>query len=897
MLGFLAARTERIALGSALMQIPARRRRPPRWRRRARRDSGGRFRLGLGVSGPQVSEGWYGVPFTRPLARTREYVEIIRLALGAARPLEYAGRESRSPMEGGTGLGKPLKLLARPVQERIPIYLGAIGPKAVEQVGAIADGWLPFMFDPAAARGAAGAAARGADGRGASLADIDVAPSSRSAVDDDLEDARDAVRPWLAFYLGAMGAKDKNFYVELAERVRLRRAGAAVQALWLARRPGGGDGGPAGRPDRRDGARVHAGRLDERLAAYEARGRRRRWSRSPAATTGRASCARWRRRRSGRRRCLSAALGRTASRARRWPGPYPGRRLRRSSCATELRELARVQLFGEVVEPQGRAARRSTSSCATAAARCRARCGATTGTRSGSAAAGRRRPGRRRRRLRLLPRLAHVVAGVLLRRRPTLRVAGEGDLLAQLDAAAAAARAPRACSSRRSAWRGRRCRAASASSRARAARRATTCSPGCAGAAGPGALVWAFAPVQDRHAAPRDHPRAAGPRGGAEEVEVDRRRARRRLAGRPVRVLRRDAVPDRRDAARAGHRVGRPPHRPHADRRRRRRVRARRRRTPPRPPCPSHCARGARGAARRCAARLEAQGAAGRRRAAPARWRRCRARPPRTSRATAPRLHQQLRELRARGPRARRRARDLRPAPSCSTAGGRAARGRRARRLARPAPRARPRGGGRTARGARPRTARARAGRARPAARRSSAATRSSRTPTATPVTSAAAARSRAAHDRPPPRRHRARPPVAMTGSLLPPEGAGAPEASPDLRDRLRADRGDHPPAGLRRGRAARDARPLPRGPRAGRVLRLGARGRRRRASRSCASTSSSRGSRPAARHKRRPGRPPPPRFMRFLALCATDRRAPGAVSPCWTATSSPTARARRTAS
>src|SRR3954470_2604842 len=130
-LGLLAGKTERVALGSGLMQIPAR---PPTATAMAAASldvlSGGRFRLGLGLSGPQVSEGWYGVPFARPLSRTREYVEIVRRTLARER-VEYDGREFELPLlgDGTTGLGKPLKLLARPVQERIPIYLGAIGPK------------------------------------------------------------------------------------------------------------------------------------------------------------------------------------------------------------------------------------------------------------------------------------------------------------------------------------------------------------------------------------------------------------------------------------------------------------------------------------------------------------------------------------------------------------------------------------------------------------------------------------------------------------------------------------------------------------------------------------------------------------------------------------------------
>ncbi len=147
-LGHLSAVTERVALGSGLMQIPGR---TPAMTAMTAATldvlSGGRFRLGLGVSGPQVSEGWHGVPFARPLARTREYVEIVRAALAREGPLEYEGKEFRLPVDPN-GLGKPLKLLARPVQERIPIYLGSMGPKAIEQTAEIADGWLPSMFSP-----------------------------------------------------------------------------------------------------------------------------------------------------------------------------------------------------------------------------------------------------------------------------------------------------------------------------------------------------------------------------------------------------------------------------------------------------------------------------------------------------------------------------------------------------------------------------------------------------------------------------------------------------------------------------------------------------------------------------------------------------------------------------
>src|SRR5688572_26064349 len=192
-LAWIAGQTERIDVGSAVMQIPART--PAATAMTAATIdalSGGRFRLGLGVSGPQVSEGWHGVRFARPLARTREYVEIVRRALAREEPLEYEGQEFRLPL-ADSELGKPLKLLAKPVQERIPIYLGAIGPKAVEQTAAIADGWIPFMFNPE---------------RAAELlepfegTDVDIAPAALICVDEDRDRARDLARPWLATYLG-----------------------------------------------------------------------------------------------------------------------------------------------------------------------------------------------------------------------------------------------------------------------------------------------------------------------------------------------------------------------------------------------------------------------------------------------------------------------------------------------------------------------------------------------------------------------------------------------------------------------------------------------------------------------------------------------------------------------
>ena len=177
-LGLLAGKTERVALGSGLFQIPAR---APAATAMAAATldvlSKGRFRLGLGVSGPQVSEGWYGVPFARPVSRTREYVEIVRTAL-ARKTLVHEGREYRIPLDGA----KPLKLLAKPVQARIPIYLGAVGPKAVEQAGEIADGWLPFMLDPEHAATLLEPLDRGLAKAGRTRADIDIAACTAMAI-------------------------------------------------------------------------------------------------------------------------------------------------------------------------------------------------------------------------------------------------------------------------------------------------------------------------------------------------------------------------------------------------------------------------------------------------------------------------------------------------------------------------------------------------------------------------------------------------------------------------------------------------------------------------------------------------------------------------------------------
>jgi len=262
-LGHLSAVTERIALGSGLLQIPAR---TPAMTAMTAATldvlSSGRFRLGLGVSGPQVSEGWHGVPFARPLRRTREYVEVVRAALAREAPLEYAGREFQLPLSGSE-LGKPLKLLARPVQERIPVYLGAIGPKAVAQAAEIADGWLPFMFSPERAAELLEPFA----GR-----DVDISPVVMVCVDEDRDRARDLARPWLALYMGAMGAKGRNFYVDTAERFGHGESARMVQELFSA---GDREGAAAALSEGLiEGSAIvcRPGELEQRLGDYERAG-------------------------------------------------------------------------------------------------------------------------------------------------------------------------------------------------------------------------------------------------------------------------------------------------------------------------------------------------------------------------------------------------------------------------------------------------------------------------------------------------------------------------------------------------------------------------------------------------------------------------------------------------
>jgi F420-dependent oxidoreductase-like protein len=230
-LAWLAAGTERIHLGSAIFQIPGRS--PAMTAMTAAtidQLSGGRFRLGLGPSGPQVSEGWHGVRFGRQLQRTREYVEVVRKMLARER-IDYQGETIELPLPDGPG--KALKLTISPAQERIPIYLAAIGPKNVALTGEIADGWLPIFLAPEHLDELMAPLHEGAERAGRSLDDFDIAPTVNVLISDDVDAARDAMRPVLALYVGGMGSREKNFYNRLVQRYGFEEAANEVQDLYL----------------------------------------------------------------------------------------------------------------------------------------------------------------------------------------------------------------------------------------------------------------------------------------------------------------------------------------------------------------------------------------------------------------------------------------------------------------------------------------------------------------------------------------------------------------------------------------------------------------------------------------------------------------------------------------
>lgn len=242
-LAWLGALTQQIKLGTGIMQMPGRT--PANSAMTAMtldQLSGGRCLLGLGLSGPQVVEGWHGVSYGKPLGKTREYVEIVRKVMQREAPVIHNGEHYQVPYQGedATGLGKPLKSILQ-AAPHIPIYLAAIGPKNVTLTAEIADGWLPIFFSPEeydavyheqVENGFAQA------GNGKSAADFDIAPSVTVVIDDDLESARNAVRPMLALYIGGMGAKGRNFYHDLAVRYGYEEAAETIQNLYLSGQKG-----------------------------------------------------------------------------------------------------------------------------------------------------------------------------------------------------------------------------------------------------------------------------------------------------------------------------------------------------------------------------------------------------------------------------------------------------------------------------------------------------------------------------------------------------------------------------------------------------------------------------------------------------------------------------------
>jgi F420-dependent oxidoreductase-like protein len=232
-LAWIAQATSKIRLGSAIFQMPARSAAMTAMTAATIDQlSGGRMLLGIGSSGPQVAEGWHGQRFARQLQRTREYVDVVRLALARER-VEYHGETLELPLPDGPG--KALKLTIAPVQERIPIYVAAIGPKNTVLTAEIADGWLPILFSPEHVGEfrplLEEGFAQAGDGKG--VDDFDIVPMVTAMVSDDRESARDAMRHYVALYVGGMGSRTQNFYNALVRRYGFEDAAERVQSLYL----------------------------------------------------------------------------------------------------------------------------------------------------------------------------------------------------------------------------------------------------------------------------------------------------------------------------------------------------------------------------------------------------------------------------------------------------------------------------------------------------------------------------------------------------------------------------------------------------------------------------------------------------------------------------------------
>ncbi|WP_439032249.1 LLM class F420-dependent oxidoreductase [Gordonia terrae] len=235
-LAWWGSRTSTIALGTSVCQMSAR---TPTALAMAAQTidhlSGGRLILGIGASGPQVVEGWYGVPYPRPLERTREYVSIMRAVWARDAPVTFDGRHHQLPLRGGTGLGKPLKSIVHPLRSDIPVYLGAEGPKNVALAAEIADGWTPLWFSPKTDEFYRAAMADGFARESArrSVEDFEIANVCWLSEDDDVERAASRLKPVVALYAGGMGAKGANFHNDVFVRMGWGDVCAEVQDLYL----------------------------------------------------------------------------------------------------------------------------------------------------------------------------------------------------------------------------------------------------------------------------------------------------------------------------------------------------------------------------------------------------------------------------------------------------------------------------------------------------------------------------------------------------------------------------------------------------------------------------------------------------------------------------------------
>ncbi len=235
-LAWWGAQTTKIKLGTAIMQLSAR---TPAATAMAAMTldhlSNGRFQLGIGASGPQVVEGWYGQPYPRPLERTREYIDVIRAIIKRDAPVEYHGKQIELPHPGGAGLGKPLKSTIHPYRTDIPIFLAAEGPKNVALAGEIADGWLPLFFSPKSDKFYRDALSEGFSRKGAlhNAPDFEVAANVPVIITDDVEAGAGMIKPMLALYVGGMGAKGANFHYDVLARLGYEDECAKVQELYL----------------------------------------------------------------------------------------------------------------------------------------------------------------------------------------------------------------------------------------------------------------------------------------------------------------------------------------------------------------------------------------------------------------------------------------------------------------------------------------------------------------------------------------------------------------------------------------------------------------------------------------------------------------------------------------